>query len=74
MKEGIGHYNFKKIDDKTFEMICENPYPCDFDRGIIESMAKKFKPSNTINVSVIHDETKPCRKKGGDSCTYKVMI
>ncbi len=71
MKEGIGHYGYEKIDDKTIKMVCNNPYPCNFDKGIIDSMAQKFKPSDAIIITK-HDDSGPCRKKGGDSCTYLV--
>lgn len=72
MKEGIGHYGFKKTGEKEAVMECNNPYPCDFDRGIIEAMAKRFKPQGTILVSITHSDNMPCRKNGADSCTYKI--
>jgi hypothetical protein len=71
MREGIGHYKFEKTGEREGIMVCENPYPCDFDRGIIYAVARKFKPEGgPFHVIVSHDETKPCRNKGGDSCTY----
>jgi hypothetical protein len=70
MKEGIGHYGFEKTGEKQAKMCCENPYPCDFDRGIIEAMAKRFKPASSLFVNVTHDDSAPCRKKGDNSCTY----
>jgi hypothetical protein len=72
MKEGIGHYGFSKAGDTSVVMVCNNPYPCDFDRGIIDAAAKKFKPSNVLTVNTRHDDSQPCRKKGHDSCTYLV--
>lgn len=71
-KGEIGHYTYEKTGDRTGTMVCNNPYPCDFDRGIIEAVAKKFKPKDSIRVKVEHDNTKPCRKKGDDSCTYHI--
>ena len=68
----IGNYKFNVKGPKLGVMVCNNPYPCDFDRGIIESVAKKFKPPKTIIVKVKHDDTKPCRKKGDESCTYNI--
>jgi len=68
----IGTYGYEKIGDKQIKMVCKNPYPCDFDRGIIESMAKKFKPQSSAIVRVKHDDSAPCRKSGGDSCTYHI--
>ncbi len=70
LHEGIGHYIFAmQGDGKEAKMTCPNPYPCDFDRGIISGMAKKFKPSGS-SVQVIHNDSAPCRKKGSESCEY----
>jgi hypothetical protein len=66
----IGTYGCEKVDEQRIKMVCRNPYPCDFDRGIITAMAVRFAPNN--NVKVIHDDSLPCRKKGDDSCTYWV--
>ncbi len=72
-KDGeIGHYNFKHKDEKSGIMVCHNPYPCEFDRGILISVARKFKPASSPFVTVKHDDTAPCRTKGADSCTYLI--
>jgi hypothetical protein len=69
MYEGIGHYWYKKIKNKNkIIMKCENPYDCDFDRGIITAMANKFNPT----AKVVHDDSNECRKYGKNSCTYIV--
>jgi len=69
MLEGIGHYGFEKISDRKVRMVCKNPYPSDFDLGIIESAANKFKPKGAfVKVTVANDD----RKKGGESSTYVV--
>ena len=70
MDEGIGHYKFEKVDDHTAKIVCDNPYPCDFDMGIIEATANKFKPKGKI-VRITHEEGS-CRKKGDRFCTYIV--
>ncbi len=67
----IGHYNYSKVTAESAKMVCNNPYPCDFDRGIIAAMAQRFKPTGS-DVMLMHDDTAPCRKKGGDSCTYHI--
>lgn len=72
MKEGIGHYGWEIISDRKIKMVCDNPYPCEFDKGIIEAMAYKFKPSDTRIIKIFHDDDKPCRNHGGDSCTYYI--
>jgi hypothetical protein len=68
----IGTYGYQKIGDRGARMVCRNPYPCEFDRGIIISVAKRFKPADVAAVNTTHDDTQPCRSKGGDSCTYVV--
>jgi hypothetical protein len=72
MLEGIGHYGFQQMNEREIRMVCENPYPSDFDRGIIEAMAQKFKPAGAGFIIVKLDESLPSRKKGADSCTYTV--
>ena len=68
----IGNYRFDKTGDKSGKMICNNPYPCEFDRGIVDAVARKFKPQGVAMVNVVHDNSKPCRKNGADSCTYLI--
>lgn len=72
MLEGIGHYGFQKSGEREIRMVCENPYPSDFDRGIIEAMAHKFKPADAGIIIVKLVESEPTRKKGANSCTYSV--
>ena len=72
LREGIGHYKYIKIGDKQVEMLCDNPYPCDFDHGIIYAMVNKFKPSNSQIVNIEHDYVKSCRSNGDNTCSYIV--
>ncbi len=72
MWEGIGHYQYSRTGQNTAVMNCDNPYPCDFDKGIIDEMAFMYRPTGSAKLSVIHDDSSPCRKKGADSCTYLV--
>lgn len=67
----IGHYRFEKTRERSGQMLCDNPYPCAFDAGIIKSTAVRFAPDDVI-VIVRHDDKKPCRQKGADSCTYLI--
>jgi hypothetical protein len=70
MLEGIGHYAVQPSEkENRIICVCENPYPCDFDRGIITAMANRFEPL----ARTAHDNEAPCRKNGADSCTYVVM-
>lgn len=70
----IGYYKYLgRTSNKEARMLCENPYPCDFDMGIIEAMVKRFKPEDAKSVSVKHDEKSSCRKNGHDKCEYIVF-
>lgn len=67
MLEGIGHYGYQAVPGQNRILaVCENPYPCAFDRGILSAMAERFQPG----ALAVHDDNKPCRKRGADSCTY----
>lgn len=69
----IGDYKFLKDADGSLHFICNNPYPCEFDRGIIEGVARKYTTPGQ-HILVKHDDTAPCRDKGADSCTYHIDI
>jgi len=71
MSEGIGHYGFEPTGERSATMVCDNPYPCAFDRGIIEAAAKKF-ASRAFLVNARHDDSQACRNRGENSCTYQV--
>lgn len=69
--EGIGHYRFEPVSSRRARVICDNPYPCDFDRGIVESAARKFAPKNA-KITVEHTAAHSCRNSGAAFCTYDV--
>jgi hypothetical protein len=69
MQTGIGNYGYNPVPrERRIISVCENPYPCDFDRGIITSLAARFERASRVQ----HDDSGPCRKNGADSCTYVV--
>jgi hypothetical protein len=65
----LGRYRFEKTGKKSGRFVCDNPYPCAFDFGIIKATAYRFGGKDAMPV-VKHDDTQPCRQKGGESCTY----
>lgn len=67
----IGHYTFRKTAERAGAMECRNPYPCDFDRGIIEAMVRRFTAPGS-KPKIIHDPSRPCRTRQGDSCTFLI--
>jgi hypothetical protein len=67
--EGIGHYGYERVPGKNLIIsVSHNPYPCAFDQGIIYAMARKY----DTKVTVVHDDSKPCRKNGAETCTYLI--
>ena len=65
----IGRYAFTKTGPKAGVMECRNPYPCEFDSGIIQAVLRRF---GAVGAKVTHDASKPCRSKQGDSCTLLI--
>ena len=65
----IGHYQFKKASDRSAFIICNNPYPCDFDKGLIEVTSLKFAKEGQYPL-VKHENPQVCRKTGAAACTY----
>ena len=72
MKEGIGHYGYEQIGEKKVKMVCNNPYPCDFDRGILSNTAVIFNKDGKKYPKVAHDDSGSCRNKGDNTCNYIV--
>jgi hypothetical protein len=69
MLEGIGHYGFEMTPgERRIISLCENPYPCDFDHGLMTTFAQRFER----HAHVDHVNTQPCRKDGASSCTYEI--
>lgn len=65
----IGYYEFIQLGDGTYQIRCNNPYPCDFDLGIISSLVERFRGSLVFNVVHVAGS---CRKIGGAECRYQV--
>ena len=66
--DGIGHYQYLCARaQKLIVCDCSNPYPCDFDFGLLQTMARRFEAS----AQVWH---KPmiCRRDGASSCSYAI--
>jgi hypothetical protein len=68
----IGGYHYQKTGERTGAMVCDNPYPSDFDYGIIYRTAQKFRDSSSGQLIVRLDKEKPTRKDGDKSCTYLI--
>jgi hypothetical protein len=63
----IGGYHWMPDGARSGTMRLDNPYPCAFDLGIIETIARRFETSANV-------EHLPggCRHEGSDECRYRV--
>ena len=61
-----------RTGDRSLKVISSTPYPCEFERGVIEGFAMKFKPEGASLIVVKHDDSQSCRQNEADSCTYLV--
>lgn len=68
----IGSYRYDKTGAESGKMVCTNPYPSEFDRGLILGVLRKFAPEGST-AFVMLDEKVPGRKQGAESCTFLVF-
>ena len=67
----IGRYHFEPTGLRSGRVVCENPYPCDFDQGLVEAVAERARPLHSLRVRVEHAPSS-CRQRGDDACVYAV--
>lgn len=67
----IGGYHFEARERRSAKMMCDNPYPCDLDLGLVEAICDRFRPKDALWVRIEHDP-KSCRRRGDTSCTYLI--
>ncbi len=70
MLEGIGHYRYEGINLlDSVKVICEDPYPCDFDMGLLYSFTRQIFPKCEIE----HVSKTKCRRDSDSrECTYVI--
>lgn len=71
---GLGHDVFypAKAGERTAVYVCGSFYPDQFDLGMAEVLANKFKPAGADKVTVEIDASAPTRKNGGANTTYLI--
>jgi hypothetical protein len=69
-KGEIGFYEYEAVGDDEALITCRNPYPCEFDEGLITGVAEKF-GEGAAYVDVA-EESDTCRSEGGEACVYRV--
>ena len=68
----IGGYHYQETGPNSGTIVANNPFPSDFDYGLIYRVVQKFRKETVNHLLVILDETQPSRKNGDDSCTYLI--
>jgi hypothetical protein len=69
-----GYYQLNSFDaiNHCAVLVAKNPYPCDFDRGLVSALARNFIPQGALFIEVMVDKDKPCRKKGATESWYNI--
>jgi hypothetical protein len=65
----IGRYHCQSLAPGHAEMLCENPYPCELDQGILERILERFGGAREA-LSVTHRSGPHCRRLGAKACLY----
>lgn len=69
MLEGIGHYRYvAQREPRRALLECDDPYPCELDRGVVVSLVGRFEKGAVIE----HLDEAHCRNRGGTVCRYAV--
>lgn len=69
MTEGIGHYRYEPgVRPGEATVVCDNPYPCALDRGIVVGLVRRFATGAALD----HAPQSGCRSRGASACVYKV--
>lgn len=67
----VGSYTYVRVGARSAKIVCRNPYPCDFDRCVIETLARRFEPDN-VYLDIRHDDPSHCKRMGAKACIYSV--
>jgi hypothetical protein len=67
----IGGYHYTRVGDRSAQMLCDNPYPCPLDEGLLEAIGERFRPVDSLWVRVEH-QPGDCRKNGATACTFNL--
>jgi len=62
-----GGYTFRQIGDDDGRIECHTPYPCPFDRGVVEGVA-----ASVADGYVCLREVGLCRADGAERCTFEL--
>lgn len=66
----IGTYAYTPLTARSGLMRCRNPFPCEFDQGILLGVARGHCPPDSALLEIPHRPVDPCRKHGDEACEY----
>ncbi len=66
----IGTYAYTQLTVRSGLMRCQNPFPCEFDQGILLGVARRHCPPDSALLQLPHRPGEPCRKHGKEVCEY----
>ncbi|MDY7232420.1 hypothetical protein [Hyalangium rubrum] len=67
----IGGYHYTPTGERSGRVLCDNPYPCEFDEGLIDALTERYRPKDSFFIRVTH-EPGACRQHDDTGCTYLV--
>lgn len=67
----IGSYEYVKTGERSACIVCNNPFPCAFNEGLIRATAELFRSADSQRVTVAHGEDH-CIDNGG-LCTFHIQ-
>lgn len=68
-----GGFTYEVVDDTRGVMVVSNPYPCELDHAVVESLARRMQPDGAVWARVRHLPG-GCRKEGAEECTLEVTF
>jgi hypothetical protein len=70
---GTGGYEVSEQTEKTvatrYIVTVTTPFPCSLTSGYLEGFAQRFTKGEFKDIVVRHDDERPCRRHGAESCT-----
>jgi hypothetical protein len=68
----LGGYHCRAQGGRSAHVRCDNPYPCEFDQGMLESLFERFRPPESFRLRLAH-APEGCRTQGARACLYHLQ-
>jgi hypothetical protein len=65
-------WRYERIDEQSARMTIISPYPDEYERGVLEGFARKYKPPDAAHVRVEYEPSQPRADAGGDRTVFLV--